>query len=553
MEHKELFTPIKIGSLQLSNRIMMSPMFSNSATRDGFVTEKTLKHYEARARADVGLIMTEHTSVNSYYLHPGNRLLISDDKYIAGMSKLAAHIQQMGSKVGLQIAHSIYPVGKKPADLSKDDIYGIIDDFIAGALRAKKAGFDLVEIHLAHTYTLADFVSRRTNRRTDEFGKNIEGRFKIIREIIKGTRQALGKEFPLFARFSADEFTIGGNTLKQTRYYAMEMEKMGIDCLDVSCGVRFDDNGLRGYSDLRGKPPVYMNDAINVHLAEDIKQHVNVPVITVGKLGNPDVAEKVLQDKKADMIAIARQLIADPKWAEKVKKGKKDEIHYCRYCNNCLYKRRGPDDPVVCLDVRKCANCLTCLRLCPNDIPFINKEGKLEFENEEWCEECELCAGICPARLVRFERWPLINYPQRISEAIRKVELELKQKNIDTDIDTVVFYCNKETIKEKIEDILQGNREKKASNFAMVEIPCISRLDPEILLEGFSHGAEKVLVLDCGEKSFNECFLNGQYKLILKRIDKANEMLKEINLHDKEVKLVTDIQALSKGKKLTGG
>ncbi len=517
MEGMKMFTPIKVGSLVLPNRIMMSPMFSNTATRDGFVTDNTVNHYIARARSRPGLIMVEHTSVNSRYLHPGNRLLISDDRYLPGLSRLAVAVKGAGSLVGLQIAHSIYAAGKKPADLSKDEVYQIINDFSEAALRCKKAGFDALEIHMAHTYTLADFISRRTNRRIDEFGKSVEGRFRIIREIVAGVRQAVGKEYTIFARFSADEFIIGGNSLKQTGYYARELEKMGIDCLDVSAGVRFDDGGLRGYSDLRGKPGIEMNDGPNVHLAEEIKKLVNIPVITVGKLGNPSFAEQVLQENRADMIALARQLIADPMWVEKVRQGRWDLIHHCRYCNNCLYKRRGPDDPVACLDVRKCATCLTCLRICPFDVPYINEEGRLEFENE-WCEECGFCAGICPARLVRFAEWPLENMSQKIDKALEQIDAGKPKK--------IVFSCNTDPFAGLI-------AQKLPENWSLVKTQCISRLETLHLLEAIRKGADSVLVIGCSEAEKQRCSLHDRGSLIEKRVQKAVALLKEAGVNKK--------------------
>jgi 2,4-dienoyl-CoA reductase-like NADH-dependent reductase (Old Yellow Enzyme family)/coenzyme F420-reducing hydrogenase delta subunit len=531
----KLFTPIKVGSIELPNRIMMSPMFSNSATREGFVTDNTIRHYLTRARSRVGLIMVEHTSVNAHYLHPGNRLLISDDKYIKGLNELAASVQETGSLVGLQIAHSIYAADKTPADLTKEEVYEIIDDFVSGALRAKEAGFDVIEIHLAHTYTLADFISRRTNRRRDEYGKGIEGRFQIIKEIIARLRSELGETFPLFARFSADEFIIGGNSLRQTRYYAREMERLGIDCLDVSCGVRFDDGGLRGYSDLRGKPTVQMNDGANVYLAEDIKKQVSIPVIAVGKLGNPDFAEKVLQEGKADIIALARQFIADPLWVEKVRSGRKDTIYYCRYCNNCLYKRRDPNDPIVCLDIRECANCLTCLRICPFEVPFINEDGKLEFDNE-MCEECGLCKGICPTRLVRFDNWPAEDIVEKINETTEKHSSGLR---------TLVFGCKGDIFK----DVDIDKDSELSDGMSLIKVSCISKLETLHYLHALSKGIQKIIVAGCQEDKYHECSFHRDYRWVDKRIDRAKKLTAESGFGNNKIFFVK-IEAMESKKTL---
>lgn len=361
MKEAGLFSPIKIKTLELPNRIMMSPMFSNSAGPRGEVTQNTVKHYVDRARSGVGLIMTEHTSVSSFYIHPGNRLQISEDYHVEDLKKLVDAVHKEGCKIGIQIAHSIHGKNKVPADLSNEECYKIIDDFVEGARRAKEAGFDVIELHYAHTYTMADFISRRTNTRTDEFGGDIYGRMFIHIEILKRIRELVGEDYPLFARISAEEFIVGGNTLVQTRAFARELEKFGIDCMDVSAGVRFDDGGLKGYSDQRGKPTIEYPDGPNVYLAEDIKKYVNIPVITVGKLGNPDVAKEVIEKGRADMVALARPLIADSMWVKKVHVGRYDLIKLCLYCNECLYDRHDPQAYIHCMRY-------TCQNACPANV-----------------------------------------------------------------------------------------------------------------------------------------------------------------------------------------
>jgi len=391
-----LFSPIKINTLELPNRVMMSPAFSNSATPDGHVTQATIDHYVARARSGIGLVMIEHTSVSSIYLHPGNRLQISRDEHIEGLKRLVDAIHAEGCKVGLQIAHSIHGAGLKPSDLTNEQCYEIIDDFVEGARRAKEAGFDAIELHYAHTYTMADFLSRRTNTRTDEFGGDIYGRMFIHIEILKKVRELVGEDYPLLARFSAEEFIVGGNTLVQTRIFAKELEKHGIDCLDVSCGVRFDDGGLKGYSDQRGKPTIEYPDGPNVYLAEDIKKHVNVPVITVGKLGNPEVAMEVIESGRADMIALARPLIADPMWYAKVKEGRYDLIKECLYCNECLYERHDPEAPIHCMRY-------SCQNACPANVEvpvYLDLASQKRFKEAYQVIQSEnplplMCGRVC--------------------------------------------------------------------------------------------------------------------------------------------------------------
>lgn len=360
MSKVDLFTPITINKLEIPNRIIMSPMFSNSAGPGGVVTQDTIDHYVARARSGVGMIMTEHTSVCPKYIHGGRRLQCSNDGHVEGLKRLVDAVHKENCLIGLQIAHAIHNSGKVPADLTHDECLYMIEQFVDGARRAVEAGFDAIEIHCAHTYTLADFLSRRTNTRTDEFGGDIYGRMRIHLEILDRIRALVGPDYPLFARFSAEEFVVGGNTLLQTRIFAKAMEEHGIDCLDVSAGVRFDDSPVEGYSDKRGKPTGEYPDGCNVYLAEDIKRIVKVPVITVGKVGNnPKFAESVIEDGRADMVAIARPMIADAMWVQKVKAKRYDLVKKCLACNECLY--RGMEPYVHCMRY-------TCQNTCPANV-----------------------------------------------------------------------------------------------------------------------------------------------------------------------------------------
>jgi len=391
-----LFSTIKINTLELPNRIMMSPAFSNGAASGGYVTKDVIKHYQARAHSGIGLIMTEHTSVNSYYIHPGNRLQISKDEHIEGMAKLVEAVHGEGIKIALQIAHSIQGVGLKPADLSKETCYEIIEDFVAGARRAAEAGFDAIEFHFAHTYTLADFISRRTNQRTDEFGGDIYGRMRIHLEIVRRVRELLGKDYPLFARIDGEEFVIDGNTLVHSGIFARELEKAGIDCLDVTAGVRFDDAPVKGYSDIRGKPTAEFPDGPNVYLAEAIKKLVTVPVITVGKLGNPEFAESVIREGRADMIALARPLLADAMWVDKVRHKRYDLIKECLYCTECLYERYDAQAPIHCMRY-------ACQNACPAnvDVPvYLDLVAQKKYQEAYQTIQLEnplamICGRVC--------------------------------------------------------------------------------------------------------------------------------------------------------------
>jgi len=515
-----LFTPLKINTVELKNRIMMSPAFSNSAAPGGFVTEWTEKHYAKRAAAGVGLVMVEHTGVSGYYIHGGNRLQVSSDQHIPGLAGLARAIQDHGAKAGLQIAHSIQALGLKPEDLPRRVIAEMIAEFVQGARRAYAAGFDVVELHFAHTYTLADFLSRRTNRRLDEYGGDVSGRMRVHLEIIRGIRELLGRGVTLFARLNAEDFVIGGNTLKQTRIIARELVAAGIDCLDVSAGVRFDDGGLKGYSDLRGKPTAEYPDGPNVYLAEALKKEVPVPVITVGKLGNPEFAAGVIEQGRADLIALARPLLADDKWVKKVRAGRPEEIKTCVYCNNCLYKRRHADDPVRCLE-RDCARCLACLRNCPYHLPFLNEKGRLEFGNE-WCDECGMCAGLCPASAVRFVPNPQADWvAEQVAPAVQKLKTSAPRILILA-CAAGPFWAENSLVAEGLGDCA-----------ALLRVTCSGKVETVQLLRALAAGVDGVLLVGCVPAENPECKYRHHRPWTAKRAGRAMEILKEAGIKNK--------------------
>lgn len=533
MEKISLFTPININTLELKNRIMMSPAFSNSAAPGGFVTDWTLRHYEKRAAAGVGLVMVEHTSVNGYYIHGGNRLQVSTDDHIPGLARLAGAIKGAGSRAGLQIAHSIHEKGLKPEDLPKRVILELIQEFIQGAWRAYEAGFDVVELHFAHTYTMADLLSRRTNRRTDEYGGDVYGRMRAHAEIILGIREMMGPGAPLFARISADEFVIGGNTLKQTRIMAREMEKLGVDCIDVTAGVRFDDGGLKGYSDLRGKPTVEYPDGPNVYLAEDIKKHVGVPVIAVGKLGSPQFSAEIIEQGRVDMVAMARSLLADDKWVKKVQAGRPELINKCVSCNNCLYKRRHPEDPIRCME-RECARCLTCLRNCPYHLPFINEDGGLEFGND-WCDECGMCAGLCPADVVRFRANPQNDWVSgAVAQAVSRLKLGEPRVVVIT-CASGPFRCDDRFVADGL-----------ANSAALLRVPCAGRVETVQMLRILELGVDGILVAGCRPEEYPECKYRHHHPWVTRRAGRARDILKEAGIAGRVIRDVelTNLEAL---------
>lgn len=354
-----IFSPLQIGAVKLKNRIVMAPMGSNYADEHGWVTDRLVCYYSARAKGGVGLITVEGAFPEKSGKVLTNQLAIDTDDTIGGLSRLAGEIHQAGSKAAVQILHAgrqtrqsvcgQQPVAPSPVpcpvcretphELTYQEIQKIIESHAQAALRAQAAGFDLVELHCAHGYLLNQFLSTYSNHRIDAYGDKTEGRARIVVEIIEQIRRITDPKLVLGCRISADEFVLGGLNLAESIRIARILEKAGLDYLSVSGGV---------YESIqRVIPPIYIPPGSLVHLAHGIKKSVNIPVITVGGFTEPELIEKVLADKKADLVALGRALLADPNFAVKAEQGDTDNIIPCVCCNNC--RRRDLRPKINCM------------------------------------------------------------------------------------------------------------------------------------------------------------------------------------------------------------
>lgn len=330
------FEKFSAGALELKNRIVMPPMVVSMADTEGCVTDKQLEHYRKRAEGGAGLIIVEATSVSEERMLFRNGGLGIWARYqVSGLKRLVATIKSAGACSAIQLADSLVDNGLSVVDIDASYVRKIIRDFTEAALRAQEAGFDAVEIHGAHRYTVADFLSARTNRRNDEYGGDTRGRTRLAAEIVGDIKYRLGSEFPVMFRFSADEFQNHGNTLKDGIEIAGIMEKSGVDILHVTAGGRAEE-GLSSYSRARAIPDHRFLDGANLHVAEAVKRAVSKPVIAVGKIHLPEMVEEILGRDIADLVAIGRQLLADPFFPLKMKEGRWSDINHCTYCNLCL-------------------------------------------------------------------------------------------------------------------------------------------------------------------------------------------------------------------------
>jgi 2,4-dienoyl-CoA reductase-like NADH-dependent reductase (Old Yellow Enzyme family) len=342
-----LFDPITISGTTVENRVSMTSMVTRLATEEGFLSPVLESYYLRRARGGVGLIVVEGTVAGDF--RSKLALSINDDRFVPRLKHLVDRIHsETSTKLSIQLVHVLkrgVNYKQKVEDLTIQDIERVVNEMGSAAVRAEKAGFDFIEVHLAHSVLLASFVSL-LNKRNDEYGRTLEGRMKIMTEVLQRIRDQTN--IPVGCRISADEFIIGGNTLQQSRIFAKKLAEAGVAYISVSCGGKFEDSKIlpdgtiliySGYSAERTFPPSYMPDAVNVYLAGDIRKVVEpykVPVVTAGKIPLPELAEAILQEGKADLIGLGRPLLCDPDWPKKAKEGKSNEIVKCKYDSACL-------------------------------------------------------------------------------------------------------------------------------------------------------------------------------------------------------------------------
>jgi NADPH2 dehydrogenase len=315
-----LFTPIRIGKLELKNRIVMSPMCMYSCPReDGMVMNWHKTHYTSRAVGQVGLIIVEATAVNPQGRISPNDLGIWSDEHIAGLTELVSLVHEQGAKIGIQIAHA----GRKsmvegpivapsaiafndqhriPVEMSIEQIEETILNFQQAAVRATKAGFDLIEIHAAHGYLLNEFLSPLSNHRTDEYGGDRDRRYHILERVITEVKEVW--EGPLFTRISASEYHPEGNSLADMTYFTERMKQQGVDLIDCSSGgvVPAAIDAYPGYQ---------------VQFAEHIRKHANIATGAVGIITDAEQANQIITNNQADLVILGRELLRDPYWARR--------------------------------------------------------------------------------------------------------------------------------------------------------------------------------------------------------------------------------------------
>ena len=352
MQYSHLFSPITINGMTLKNRAVMPPMGTGYGNLDNTVSDRLVAYLERRAQGGTGLIITEICAVDPRGKGMPNQIGIWNDDFIPGLARIPEALHRHGAKAALQLHHagretfeaaagampeapSSLPsviLGQPCEAMSPDRIGQIIESFAKAAGRACQAGFDAVELHGAHGYLLNQFLSPFSNHREDQYGGSDENRMRFILEIITAVRRVVGKDFPVWIRVSADELIRGGYDLAFMQSFAPRMVAAGVDAIHCSVGVYSTPGNLAIAS-------MDTDTGFNLFRARALKSVVDVPVIGVGRINHPDLADQAIARGDADLISFGRQHLTDPDFINKAHAGALDEIRWCVACNQGCIER----------------------------------------------------------------------------------------------------------------------------------------------------------------------------------------------------------------------
>jgi dimethylglycine catabolism A len=348
----KLLGPLAINGMTIPNRVLVPAMVTRLSGEDGLVNDAIIDRYVRYAEGHVGLIVVEATAIHGN--KSGPLLRLSDASFIPGHRALVRRVHDTsGSKIVPQIIHFLKVARsgwRQTIDsLTTAEIDGIVTLFADAAARAREAGYDGVELHSAHAYTLSSFLSRHNPRRDEYDGRTLEGRLRLFGKVMEAVRARVGADFPVGVRFLAEEAIKGGYSLPDSQRIALRMAQLGVDYISLSVGGKFEDAVHKpgqplypytGYSGDRCMPGDWYPALPHAGLAAAIKRYINdkgytVPVASVGKISDPVDAERLLAEGEADLIGMARQLLSDPDWVRKVAEGRPEKIIRCIYCNVC--------------------------------------------------------------------------------------------------------------------------------------------------------------------------------------------------------------------------
>ena len=389
MQFPKLFSPIKIRGMELKNRIIL-PAMGTKFTRDSYVTDQLINFHVARAKGGTGLSILEVCSVHAPSA-PGKYFSIAQDCFIPGLKRFNEAVHAAGAKTGVQLWQGSIAVASDPAaqiivasdmplspeytvpGASHQLIAELIDAYGQASRRAVEAGFDCIEIHMAHNYILHSFLSGGINRRTDEYGGTLENRAKFPLAVLEAIRANIPEDMPLFMRIGAhDDYLEGGLTIEEVIQFCTWAKEKGVDVLDISrgniitAGLKFE------------VPPLDFEKGFNIENASKIRKETGMLTIGVGRINDPALAESILEEDKVDMVVIGRAQIADPEFCNKAREGRVEEIVRCVGCNQgCYDANERADIPHI-----------TCLRN-----PAVGLEAEYALQNTDSPKTVAIAGG----------------------------------------------------------------------------------------------------------------------------------------------------------------
>lgn len=473
-----LFEPITVRGMTLPNRVVLTAMVTRLSGEDGYVNQDVMDRYVRFARGEAGLLVVEATAVHE--AKSGPLLRLCDDAFIPGHRELVERMHDAGpGKAALQVIHflKIARSGWRQTVemLSLEEIRAVVDGYAAAALRAREAGYDAVELHMAHAYTLASFLSRLNRRRDAYGGRSLEARLRLPTEVVLAVRRAVGPDFPVGLRFDGEECIKGGYGLAESKYIALRLAQAGADYLSLSAGGKFEDAIKKegeplypytGYSGDRTMPAAQYQDGTNVYLSAGIKAYLNAqgvhtPVVTTGKIPTPALAEKILQAEQADLVGFARALLADPDWPRKARLGQDERIVRCVYGNVCK-----------ALDER--FRTVRCVLWPKSELHAPNTPPAGDTTPPTWPAGARLRAELRPEGQLRLS-WRPAHDPQGVYgyEIFRAVNdgpfAHLTSGSVPSHLDTVAMAGNRYGYQVRAYDFA-GNR-SEPSNTSWIDIP----------------------------------------------------------------------------------
>ena len=355
--------PKKIGKLEIKNRFVRSATYEGLAGEDGEITDKLINFYKTLSEGGTGLIITSYAFIQQSGRANNKQIGVYKDDFIPGLRRLAKIIHEHGEgcKVALQLVHAgrqSHQVkettapsailerfsNKMPREMTTDEIEETIENFAQAVRRAKEAGYDGIQLHGAHGYLISEFLSPYTNRRTDQYGGNIENRLRFVKQIYKRSRELVGVDFPILIKMNCDDFLEGGITLEESKKITKMLSEIGYDAIEISSCMW--ETVRRKKEEIGWKPTFIPESRMSVgkinepayHLpyAKEIKKDIDIPLILVGGVNSIDLVEEILNKGDADFVSFSRPLIREPDLPNRWMKGIGSSTVDCDYCNNCL-------------------------------------------------------------------------------------------------------------------------------------------------------------------------------------------------------------------------